>query len=152
MFSSPGALAGPLDRAMVSGLARRAPDGPVGFTHDLFREVTSGELLPEPGRRAAHRRAAQVLAAAGYRPALVADHLLRAAGTDPDPALVAALREAVTATRAHAPEVTADLLDDAAMAHGPVAPDPLLLDRVEALFLRVAASRRKPSSASASRR
>ena len=61
-----------------------------------------------------HRRAAEVLAAAGYRPALVADHLLRAAGTGGDPALVTALHEAVTATRGYAPEVTADLLDDVA--------------------------------------
>ena len=135
MFSSPGALAGPLDRALVSGLARRAPDGTVGFTHDLFREVAYGEL-PEPGRRAAHRQAARVLAAAGYRPALVADHLLRAAGSGTDPALVEALQEALVVTRAHAPEVAADLLDDAAEAYGPVTPDPLLLDRVEALFLR----------------
>ena len=37
---------------------------------------------PSAERRATHRRAAEVLAAAGYRPSLVADHLLRATGTD----------------------------------------------------------------------
>ena len=127
-----GALAEPLERAIASGLIRRDPAGTVGFTHDLFREVTYGELA-EPERRATHRRAAEVLAAAGYRPALVADHLLRAAGTGADPALVTALHEAVAATRGYAPEVTADLLGDVA-AIGADLPEPLLLDHVDALF------------------
>lgn len=74
-----------IERAISSGLARREPAGTVGFTHDLFREVTYGDL-PDPRRRETHRRAAQILAAAGYRPSLVADHLLRTAGTDGDPA------------------------------------------------------------------
>ena len=127
-----GALDEPLERAIASGLVRRDPAGTVGFTHDLFREVTYGELA-EPERRATHRRAAEVLAAAGYRPALVADHLLRAAGTGADPALVTALHEAVAATRGYAPEVTADLLGDVA-AIGADLPEPLLLDHVDALF------------------
>ena len=126
-----GALDEPLERAIASGLVHRDPAGTVGFTHDLFREVTYGELA-EPERRATHRRAAEVLAAAGYRPALVADHLLRAAGTGADPALVSALHEAVAATRGYAPEVTADLLGDVA-AMGEL-PEPLLLDHVDALF------------------
>jgi DNA-binding CsgD family transcriptional regulator len=126
------ALAGPLERAVASGLVRRDPAGTVGFSHDLFREVAYGELT-EPERRATHRRAAEVLAAAGYRPALVADHLLRAAGTGTDPALVTALHEAVAATRVYAPEVTADLLGDVA-AIGADLPQPLLLEHVDALF------------------
>jgi DNA-binding CsgD family transcriptional regulator len=127
-----GALDEPLERAIASGLVRRDPAGTVGFTHDLFREVTYGELA-EPERRATHRRAAEVLAAAGYRPALVADHLLRAAGTGADPALATALHEAVAVTRGYAPEVTADLLGDVASI-GADLPEPLLLDHVDALF------------------
>jgi DNA-binding CsgD family transcriptional regulator len=128
------ALDEPLERAISSGLIRREPGGTVRFSHDLFREVTYGELA-EPRRGAMHRRAAEVLAADGYRPALVADHLLRAAGTGGDPALVAALHEAVAATREYAPEVTADLLDDVA-AIGSDVPEQLLLEHVDALFLR----------------
>jgi DNA-binding CsgD family transcriptional regulator len=128
-------LDGLLDQAIASGLVRRDPAGTVGFSHDLFREVTYGELS-EPRRRATHRRVAEVLTAAGYRPSLVADHLLRAAGTDGDPALSTALYEAVEATRGYAPEVTADLLDDAAALGGPEVPDKLLLDHVDALFHR----------------
>jgi DNA-binding CsgD family transcriptional regulator len=124
-----------IERAISSGLARREPAGTVGFTHDLFREVTYGEL-PEAERRESHRRAARLLAAAGYRPALVADHLLRAATADADPALVTALHEAVAATRGSAPEVTADLLDDVAAISGPDVTEPLLLDHAQALFLR----------------
>ena len=127
-----GALAGPVDRAIASGLVQRDPAGTVGFTHNLFREVTYEELA-EQERRAMHRRAAEVLAAAGYRPALVADHLLRAGGPGTDPALLTALQEAVAATRGYAPEVTADLLDDVA-AIGADLPEPLLLDHVNALF------------------
>ena len=131
-------LARPLDqlieRAISSGLARREPAGTVGFTHDLFREVTYGDL-PDPRRRETHRRAAQVLGAAGYRPSLVADHLLRAAGTDGDPELATVLRETVAATRGYAPEVTAGLLDDVA-AVGADVPERLLLDHADALFRR----------------
>ena len=122
----------PLMRAISSGLVRRDPAGTVRFSHDLFREVIYGELA-EDHRRATHRRAAEVLAADGYRPSLVADHLLRAAGTGRDTAVVDALQEAVAATRTHAPEVTADLLDDLA-AVGADVPDQLLLSHVEALF------------------
>jgi DNA-binding CsgD family transcriptional regulator len=124
-----------IEQAVSSGLARREPAGTVGFTHDLFREVTYASL-PEPRRREAHRQAAQVLAAAGYRPTLVADHLLRAATADADPELVTALHEAVAATRGYAPEVTADLLDDVAALSGSDVPEPLLFDHVQALFLR----------------
>ena len=45
------ALDEPLERAIASGLVRRDPAGTVGFSHDLFREVTYGELA-EPQRRA----------------------------------------------------------------------------------------------------
>jgi DNA-binding CsgD family transcriptional regulator len=124
----------PLGRAISSGLVHRDPAGTIGFSHDLFREVAYGEL-PEGPRRAMHRLAADLLAARGYRPSLVADHLLRAAGTDRDAAAVAALHEAVAATRAHAPEATADLLDDVA-AIGADVPDQLLLDHAQALFYR----------------
>ncbi len=124
----------PLQRAISSGLVRRDPGGTVGFSHDLFREVTYGELA-EAERRTAHRRAAEVLAADGYRPSVIADHLLRAAGSDGDPALVAALHDAVAATRGYAPEVTADLLDDVA-AVGADVPEQLLLDHADALFYR----------------
>ncbi len=127
-----GAAGEPMVRAISSGLVRRDPAGTIGFSHDLFREVSYGELA-EDQRRAIHRQAAEVLAAAGYRPSLVADHLLQAAGTDRDAAVVAALQEAVAATRAHAPEVTADLLDDVS-AVGVNVPDQLLLDHVMALF------------------
>ncbi len=133
---TPGdALGGLLERAVGSGLVRRDPAGTVGFTHDLFREVAYGGLA-EPQRRLMHRRAAEVLAAAGYRPSLVADHLLRAAGTDDDPALLTALREAVEATRASAPEVTADLLADVAAVSGSDVPEQFLLDQADALFHR----------------
>jgi hypothetical protein len=128
------ALDEPVERAVASGLARREPVGTVGFTHDLFREVTYGDLA-ESRRRDMHRQAARVLAAAGCRPSLVADHLLRAAGTDYDPALVAALHEAVAATSGYAPEVTADLLDDVASVGADV-PEQLLLDHADALFQR----------------
>ena len=121
-----------LERAVSSGLVRRDLAGTAGFSHDLFREVTYGGLT-EAQRRTAHRRAAEVLAAAGYRPSLIADHLLRAAGTDGDPALVTALRDAVAVTRGYAPEVTADLLNDVA-AIGADVPGPLLLDHADALF------------------
>jgi DNA-binding CsgD family transcriptional regulator len=127
-----GPLDETLDRAIASGLVRRDPAGTAGFSHDLFREVTYGELA-EPACRAAHRRAAEMLAAAGYRPALVADHLLRASGTGTDLALVTALHEAVSATREHAPEVTASLLDNVAAIAAEV-PEPLLVDHADALF------------------
>ncbi len=129
-----GAADEPLERAISSGLVRREPGGTVRFSHDLFREVTYGELA-EAERRAIHGRAADVLAADGYRPSLVADHLLRATGTSGDPALVAALHEAVAATRGYAPEITADLLDDVA-AIGADVPGQLLLDHADALFHR----------------
>jgi DNA-binding CsgD family transcriptional regulator/tetratricopeptide (TPR) repeat protein len=132
LFSSAGTLDELLGRAVLSGLVRRDPIGTVGFRHDLFREVTYRELT-ESQRRAAHRRAAEVLKAAGYRPSLVTDHLLRATGTDADAALGAALHEAVTAIRGYAPEVTAELLDDAT-AVGADVPDRLLLDHADALF------------------
>jgi DNA-binding CsgD family transcriptional regulator len=132
---SAGALGDLIEQAISSGLVRREPAGTVGFAHELFREVTYGEL-PEPQRRETHRRAAQVLGAAGYRPALAADHLLQAGAGDPDPALVTALQEAVAATRGYAPEVTADLLDDVAAVSGSDVPEPLLLDHASALFLR----------------
>ena len=127
------ALDEPLERTIASGLVRRDPAGTVGFSHDLFREVTYGEMT-EPRLGGMHRRAAEVLAAEGYRPALVADHLLRAAGTDTDPALVTALHEAVAATRGSAPEVTADLLEAVAAISGADTPETLLLDHVDALF------------------
>jgi DNA-binding CsgD family transcriptional regulator len=132
---SADALGELIEQAISSGLVRREPAGTVGFAHDLFREVIYREL-PEARRRETHRRAAQVLAAAGYRPTLVADHLLRAATDDPDPALVTALQEAVAATRGYAPEVTADLLDDVAAVSGSDVPEPMLLDHAQALFLR----------------
>ena len=135
LFSPADVLDELIERATLSGLIRREPAGTAGFTHDLFREVTYAEL-PDSRRRAVHRRAAQVLAAAGYSPSLVADHLLRAAETGTDPALVTALHDAVAATRAYAPEVTADLLDDVAAISGPDMSEPLLLRRVEVLFLR----------------
>jgi DNA-binding NarL/FixJ family response regulator len=116
-----------LERAIATGLIRREPAGTVGFSHDLFREVTYAGL-DESRRRALHRQVAQLLAAAGYRPTLVADHLLRAAGSGADPALVAALHDAVAATRGYAPEVTADLLGGAEVT------GQLLLDRADALF------------------
>ena len=50
-----GTLDEPLQRAILSGLARRDPAGMVGFSHDLFREVTYGELA-EAERRAMHRQ------------------------------------------------------------------------------------------------
>ena len=128
------ALDEPLERAISSGLVRRDLAGTVRFSHDLFREVAYGELA-EAERRASHRRVAEVLAADGYRPSLVADHLLRAAGTGGDPGLVTALQEAVAASRGYAPEVTADLLDDVAAVRAEV-PEPLLLDHVDALFHR----------------
>jgi DNA-binding CsgD family transcriptional regulator len=134
LFSSPDALDELLQRAVSSGLVRRDPAGTAGFAHDLFREVTYGELT-DSQRRTTHRRAAEVIAAAGYRPSLIADHLLRAAGTESDPALVTALRDAVAATRGYAPEVTADLLDDVA-AIGADGPGPLLADHADALFRR----------------
>ena len=139
LFSPADGLDELIERAISSGLIHREPAGTIGFAHDLFREVAYAEL-PDPRRRAAHRRAAQVLAAAGYSPSVIADHLLQAAktetGTSTDPALVAALHEAVAATRRYAPEVTAGLLDDVAAISGPDMSEPLLLHRVESLFLR----------------
>jgi len=124
-----------LDRALASGLVRRDPAGTVGFSHDVFREVAYGELGQDQ-RRDLHRQVASVLTAAGYRPSLIADHLLRAAGTSGDPALATALHEAVEDARGYASEVTADLLDEAAALGGPDMPDQLLLDHVDALFHR----------------
>jgi AAA domain-containing protein len=132
VFVSADTLGELLERAVSSGLVRRDPTGTAGFSHDLFREVTYRGLA-EAQRRAGHRRAAEVLTAAGYRPSLIADHLLRAAGTDGDPALMAALRDAVAATRRYAPEVTAGLLDDVA-AVGADVPGALVLDHADALF------------------
>ena len=132
LFSSAGVPDELLARAVSSGLVRRDLAGTAGFSHDLFREVTYRELA-ESRRRAAHRRAAEMFKAAGYRPSLVADHLLRAAGAGADAALVAELHEAVAATRGYAPEVTADLLDDVA-AFGADVPGRLLLDHADALF------------------
>ena len=133
----PGALAEPLAQAIASGLVQREPSGTVGFTHDLFREVAYADL-PEAERRPLHQRAAQLLEAAGYRPALVADHLLRAGGaetgTGAGAVRGAALHEAVAANRAYAPEVTAELLDEVAAASGPEVPEPLLLEHATALF------------------
>jgi len=139
LFSPADGLDELIERAVSSGLIRREPAGTIGFAHDLFREAAYAGL-PAPRRRAVHRRAARVLAAAGHSPSLVADHLLQAAQNDTDtstdPALVTALHEAVAATRPYAPEVTADLLDDVAAISGPEISEPLLLQRVEALFLR----------------
>ncbi|HEY1915412.1 MAG TPA: LuxR C-terminal-related transcriptional regulator [Streptosporangiaceae bacterium] len=129
--TEPGQL---IEQALASGLVRLDPAGTAGFTHDLFREVAYGEL-PDARRRALHTRAAQLLEATGYRPAVVADHLLRAGGARTDPALVTALRDAVAATRGYAPEVTADLLDDVALS-GADLPEALLPDHAQALFLR----------------
>jgi DNA-binding CsgD family transcriptional regulator len=134
LHTSAEALPSLLDRAISSGLVRRDPAGTFGFWHDLFREVTYDEL-PERQRRAMHRRVAELLSAAGYRQAIVTEHLLRAAGTGTDPAVATALHEAVEATRVYAPEVTADLLDDAAAIGGAAISGPLLLQRVEALFV-----------------
>ena len=80
--------------------------------------MTYAGLARTPRRRALHRQVAGLLAVVGYRPTLVADHLLRAAGPGGDPALAAALHEAVTATCGYAPEVTADLLGDVAALGG----------------------------------
>ena len=45
MLSGPAdALDELIERAISSGLVRRDPGGTVGFSHDLFREVTYGEL------------------------------------------------------------------------------------------------------------
>ena len=123
----------PLEQAIGSGLVRREPSGTVGFQHDLFCEVAYAEL-PGARRSDLHRRAARLLSASGYRPALVADHLLRAGGPAADPGLGAALFEAVAATRSYAPEVTADLLDDVAAMSGPEVPEPMLVDYATALF------------------
>jgi DNA-binding CsgD family transcriptional regulator len=148
LFSPADGLDELIERAISSGLIRREAAGTIGFAHDLFREAVYAGL-PAPRRRAVHRRAAQVLAAAGYSPSLVADHLLRASETSStsstsgvsgtssiDAALVTALQEAVAATRLYAPEVTADLLSDVAAISGPDMSEPLLRHRVEALFLR----------------
>jgi DNA-binding CsgD family transcriptional regulator len=145
LFSPADGLDELIERAISSGLIRREAAGTIGFAHDLFREAVYAGL-PAPRRRAVHRRAAQVLAAAGYSPSLVADHLLRASETSStsetsetsgiDTALVTALHEAVAATRLYAPEVTADLLSDVAAISGPDMSEPLLRHRVEALFLR----------------
>ena len=141
----PGTLEEPLAQAVSSGLVWRDSADMVRFAHDLVREITY-EQITEPACRAAHRRAAALLTAAGYRPALVAEHLLRAAGTASDPAVVTALHDAVAATSGnfaelHAPEMIASLLDDvaaiseAAGAGGAAMPEPLLQQRAEALFL-----------------
>ena len=139
LFSPADGLDELIERAISSGLIRREPAGTFRFAHDLFREATYAGL-PAPRRRAGHRQAAQVLAAAGYSPSLVADHLLQAAENDTDTstdsALVTALHEAVAATRPYAPEVTADLLNEVATISGPDMSEPLLLHRVDALFLR----------------
>ncbi|HTX27965.1 MAG TPA: LuxR C-terminal-related transcriptional regulator [Streptosporangiaceae bacterium] len=136
VLPGPGdALGELLEQAIGSGLIRGDPAGAMGFTHDLFREAAYGGVA-EPQRRLMHRRVAEVLAGAGYRPSVVADHLLRAAGTDDDPELVTALREAVAATRASAPEVTADLLADVAAVSGSDVPEQFLLDQADALFHR----------------
>jgi DNA-binding CsgD family transcriptional regulator len=134
LAGSDSAVDEPLERAIASGLVRRDPGGLAGFSHDLFREVTYGELS-EAERGAMHRRAAEMLAADGYRPSLIADHLLRAAGTDGDTALVTALHDAVAATAGHAPEVTADLLADVPAVRADM-PEQLLLDHADALFNR----------------
>ncbi len=122
-------------RAIASGLVRREPSGTAGFSHDLFREVTYAGLA-EPRRRGLHRQVAELLAADGYRPALIAEHLARAAGTGGDPDLVAALHDAVATTRGPAAEVTADLLDDIAAIGRADLPDQFVLDRADALFHR----------------
>jgi DNA-binding CsgD family transcriptional regulator len=134
LFSSAAALDPIVQGAVSSGLIGRDRAGTISFSHDLFREVAYQELT-EPRRRAGHRRAAEVLTAIGYRPSLVADHLLQAARTEADPALLAALLEAVAATSQYAPEVTSDLLDDVA-AVGADVPEGLLADHAEALFRR----------------
>jgi DNA-binding CsgD family transcriptional regulator len=123
-----------LDQAISSGLVRGEPAGTVGFAHDLFREVTYDELA-EPRRSAMHRRAAEILASGGYRPGLVADHLLQAAGAGDGSGPVTALHDAVEVTRGSAPEVPADLLDDVA-AIGAGVPEQLLLAHADALFHR----------------
>ena len=83
---------------------------------------------PRARRSDLHRRAARLLSASGYRPALVADHLLRQAGQLPTRAWGPRWFEAVAATRSYAPEVTADLLDDVAAMSGPEVPEPMLVD------------------------
>jgi DNA-binding CsgD family transcriptional regulator len=133
LSAPPAELQRPLEQALGSGLVRREASGTIGFHHDLFRELAYGEL-PAVTRGDLHRRAAQLLSEAGYRPALVADHLLRAGGSQTDPALGTALLEAVAATRSYAPEITADLLDDVAAASGPDVPPPMLIDYVTSLF------------------
>ncbi len=131
-----------LERAISSGLVRRDPAGTVGFSHDLFREAAYGELA-EPGAAPPTGGSLRCSTAAGYRPSLVADHLLGAGrpGGPPGPTGPAAIRPSrppctrrLRTTRGYAPEVTADLLDDLAAMGGGDVPDKLLLDQVDALF------------------
>ena len=120
-----------------AGVTLTDASGLVQFVHDVYREVVLADT-PEPLRRHAHRAAAQVLTAAGRRPELVAEHLLRAEpGNDTTRSqFLHALVAAVAATEAHAPEVATDLLEeaDAITQTRPQDREALLLQRVRNSF------------------
>ena len=121
-----------------AGITVTERSGTVQFTHDVYRDAVLADM-PDALRRRAHRTAARILTEAGHRPELVAEHLLQA---EPDDEITRsqflhALSRAVAATEAYAPEVAADLLDEAdPLTHGrPEVGEALLLQRVRNNFL-----------------
>jgi DNA-binding CsgD family transcriptional regulator len=135
LLSGPdGAVYEAVERAIASGLVGRDLAGTVAFSHQLFREVTYGETV-EAERCGMHRRAAEMLAADGYRPSLVADHLLQAAGTGSVPVWVDSPHGAAAAARAHLAQAATGLPDDVP-AIAPDVPERLLVDHVGSLMNR----------------
>ncbi|MGH3098163.1 MAG: helix-turn-helix transcriptional regulator [Streptosporangiales bacterium] len=103
-------LAGPLREALAAGALADHGDR-VGFRHELIREALYRDL-PGSLREALHRDLARALAAAGYPPGRVAEHLVRGARPG-DAEAVAWLRRAAQEAGARAPTVAVDLLEHA---------------------------------------
>jgi DNA-binding NarL/FixJ family response regulator len=107
---SAGELAAGLRAAIDAGVLIEDGEG-LAFSHELIREALY-EDMPRPVRRARHRAAARLLAAAGARSDRVAEHWVT--GADPgDMEAVAWLRRAAEEIAARSPAVAVDLFQRA---------------------------------------
>lgn len=105
------ALLASVDTALEADVLATAGDR-LTFRHDLLRHAVYEEL-PLPVRSALHGQAAELLSAAGRRPAEVARHLVLAAGPL-DVGALDVLRDALRELAPTAPETAADLALQAA--------------------------------------
>lgn len=134
LYTTPSALGPVVERGVRAGVLVRPVPGRLDAAHEAYRDAAYAAL--DPARRpAAHRRAAEVLRAHGAGPAVLAGHLLHAAGGTPDPDAAAALRSAADHAARFAPAVTAELLEDLGAVTDPAARDRIAVERADALFV-----------------